>query len=92
MGRSGLERAVARSFVVDLKAKGAEVTVVKGDVANFSDVTNAVSLVNGPLGGVIQAAMGLSVSLDCLHDGLGAYCHSRSLCLLVSHTSNGTLL
>ena len=64
LGRSGIDRPEARGLVTDLEAAGAQVTVVRGDVGNLSDVQNAVGTITGPIGGVIQAAMGLSVSVQ----------------------------
>lgn len=61
VGRSGTDRKPARLLVESLEASGAEVTVVRGDVGVYSDVQAAVAAINGPVGGVIQAAMGLNV-------------------------------
>ena len=63
LGRSGIDRPEARALVTDLEGAGAQVTVVRGDVGNLSDVQNAFGTITGPIGGVIQAAMGLSVSV-----------------------------
>ncbi|KAG7008896.1 hypothetical protein G7Y79_00004g014800 [Physcia stellaris] len=76
LGRSGRERPAARRLVDDLEAMGATVTVVKGDVVNFSDVQRSLDCIPGILGGVVQAAMGLDVSLQttpCLYNKL-IYC------------------
>ena len=62
LGRSGLERQLARDFVQDLQKEGAEIQVVRGDVGILEDVEKAVAQIEGPIGGVIQAAMGLDVS------------------------------
>ena len=61
LGRSGLKRSIAREFVDDLQIRGAEVNVVQEDVGIASDVEQAVNQINGPIGGVIQAAMGLNI-------------------------------
>lgn len=61
VGRSGTDRKPARLLVEDLQASGAEVTVVRGDVGVYADVQTAVAAIKGPVGGVIQAAMGLHV-------------------------------
>jgi len=61
IGRSGTDRKSARLLVDDLVASGAEVEVVRGDVGIYSDVQKAVNSIQGPIGGVIQAAMGLDV-------------------------------
>ncbi|EAA36364.1 ketoacyl-synt-domain-containing protein [Neurospora crassa] len=63
MGRSGTDRAPARRLVEDLELAGAQVTVVRGDVINMEDVELAVNGIDGPIGGVIQAAMGLDEAL-----------------------------
>jgi len=62
VGRSGVDRAPARALVEDLKELGADVLVVRGDVSNAEDVESGFAQITGPIGGVIQAAMGLSVS------------------------------
>ncbi|PKX88903.1 type I polyketide synthase [Aspergillus novofumigatus IBT 16806] len=61
VGRTGTDRKAARQLVEDLEAEGAYVTVVRGDVSNLADVQAAVAAIKGPVGGVIQAAMGLNV-------------------------------
>ncbi|RDW91779.1 polyketide synthase-nonribosomal peptide synthetase [Coleophoma crateriformis] len=63
IGRSGTDRKPARLLVEDLQASGAEVSVVRGDVGVFADVQKAVDLIEGPIGGIIQAAMGLDEAL-----------------------------
>lgn len=62
MGRSGTDKAPARRLVENLQSLGAQVTVIRGDVVNVDDVNRAVAGIDGPIGGVIQAAMGLDVS------------------------------
>lgn len=64
LGRSGTDRAPARRLVEDLQAWGAQVTVVRGDVVELEDVQRAVAAIDGPIGGVVQAAMGLGVSVS----------------------------
>jgi hypothetical protein len=61
VGRTGTDRKAARQLVEDLEAEGAYVTVVRGDVSILADVQAAVAAIKGPVGGVIQAAMGLNV-------------------------------
>lgn len=61
IGRSGTDRVPARQLVDDLRLSGAEVGVIRGDVCSYSDVEHAVASIDGPIGGVIQAAMGLDV-------------------------------
>ncbi|KAL9053327.1 MAG: hypothetical protein Q9162_004827 [Coniocarpon cinnabarinum] len=65
LSRSGIEKPAAKSFVHDLQAKGATVDIIQGDVSNSDDVEKAVkaAMHRAPIGGVIQAAMGLSGSL-----------------------------
>lgn len=62
IGRSGTDKPSARNLVNTLEEAGATVVVVKGNVCCLEDVTNAVSQATNPVGGVIQAAMGLNVS------------------------------
>ncbi|KAL9130123.1 MAG: hypothetical protein Q9217_001597 [Psora testacea] len=63
MGRTGIDREKPRAQVEELKAAGARIKVVRGDVRDFEDVQRAVAEAEGPLGGVIQAAMALSEAL-----------------------------
>lgn len=62
LGRSGTDKPSARRLVEDLTQHGAECKVVRGDVCHGADVEAAVAAVEGSIGGVIQAAMGLNVS------------------------------
>ena len=76
-GRSGADRPAARRLVEDLQSLGAEVTVVRGDVGSKEDVQRAINSIPGVLGGVVQAAMGLSEALfttmtnKAWHTGIG---------------------
>lgn len=65
LGRSGADKPAARSLVEDLERASAHVTVVRGDICIEEDVQAAVDAAVhiGALGGVVQAAMGLSESL-----------------------------
>ncbi|PHH61958.1 hypothetical protein CDD81_7707 [Ophiocordyceps australis] len=67
LGRSGCDKPDAQRLVSGIKTFAADVrvTVVRGDVCSADDVTRAVEAAcqAGPLGGVVQAAMGL-------HEGL----------------------
>ncbi|OLN93284.1 Polyketide synthase-nonribosomal peptide synthetase 3 [Colletotrichum chlorophyti] len=64
LGRSGSDKPEARSLVSRLRGAGASVVVVRGDVSNQKDVDAAVDACSGrPIGGVVQAAMGLSEAL-----------------------------
>lgn len=62
LGRSGLDKSSARNLVQELKNLGASVHVVRGDVTKYWDVQAVVDRADTPIGGVIQAAMGLNVS------------------------------
>lgn len=62
LGRTGAKRAASKQLVDDLEKAGAEVTVIRGDVAVYSDVERALGQIGTPIGGVVQAAMGLDVS------------------------------
>ena len=63
LGRSGIDKAPARRLVEDLQANGAECKVVRGDVCSADDVQKVVDQADSLIGGVIQAAMGLNVSI-----------------------------
>ncbi|KAL2824216.1 hypothetical protein BDW59DRAFT_147657 [Aspergillus cavernicola] len=65
LGRSGLDKSVARKLVEDLEASGAECVVVRGDVCSVDDVNRVIAAASdqGPLGGVVQAAMGLNEAI-----------------------------
>ena len=63
IGRSGTEKASAKTLVDSLRETGATVVVVKGDVSRLDDVKTTVEKCPSPIGGVIQAAMGLNVSI-----------------------------
>jgi NAD(P)-dependent dehydrogenase (short-subunit alcohol dehydrogenase family) len=63
LGRSGLDKAPARRLVEDLTHLGATCEVVRGDVCSIRDVELMVGSADGPIGGVVQAAMGLNVSV-----------------------------
>lgn len=65
LGRSGCDKQEAQELVNGLRTFGAEVTVVRGDVSDASDVRKAVEAckTHGPIGGVVHAAMGLHEDL-----------------------------
>lgn len=64
LGRSGCRKPEARRLVSRLRNAGATVTVVQGDVCSQDDVNMAVAACEPlPIGGVVQAAMGLSEAL-----------------------------
>ena len=62
LGRSGADKPTAKKLVEDLQQAGAAVVVVRGNVSRLEDVQNAVMQSACPIGGIIQAAMGLNVS------------------------------
>lgn len=61
IGRSGLDKEPARRLVNDLEDAGAYVHVTRGDVGDIKVVEEAVAAIEGEIGGVVQAAMGLDV-------------------------------
>ena len=63
LGRSATDKAAAKEVVQNLKKAGATVQVVRGDVSNKEDVLNCMTISPQPIGGVIQAAMGLHEAL-----------------------------
>lgn len=63
IGRSGLDKEPARRLVKDLEEAGADVIVTRGDVSSSTVVQSCVDSISGPIGGVIQAAMGLDESI-----------------------------
>ncbi|KAG9698620.1 ketoacyl-synt-domain-containing protein, partial [Aureobasidium melanogenum] len=76
IGRTATDRLSARLLVDQLQAARAEVQVVRGDVGVLADVQKAVDTIKGPIGGVVQAAMGLdealwtSMSVESWHTGI----------------------
>ncbi|KAI9653650.1 MAG: Type I Iterative PKS [Bathelium mastoideum] len=63
IGRSGTDKKSARLLVDDLRAAGASVEVIRGNVQDLSCVVAALDRIKKPLGGVVQAAMGLGEAL-----------------------------
>ncbi|KAJ6092588.1 polyketide synthase [Penicillium sp. IBT 16267x] len=63
LGRSGTDKPSARRLVEDLTLNGAKCKVVRGDICNKADADAAVAAVDGLIGGVIQAAMGLNEAI-----------------------------
>ncbi|KAI9789487.1 MAG: Type I Iterative PKS [Peltula sp. TS41687] len=63
LGRSGCDKPSARELVENLEKAGATVQVVRGDVVNKEDVVASVAASPLPIGGVVQAAMGLHEAL-----------------------------
>ncbi|KIA75786.1 polyketide synthase [Aspergillus ustus] len=65
LGRSGCDKPTAHQLVSSMRKAGAIVSVVRGDVSDQDHVREAVltSAAAGPIGGVVQAAMGLKEAL-----------------------------
>ncbi|KAI2468602.1 polyketide synthase [Annulohypoxylon bovei var. microspora] len=63
LGRSGTEKPAAKALFEELEQSGARCISIRGDVCNKLDVERAVAAVEGKIGGVVQAAMGLSEAL-----------------------------
>src|SRR5262245_9254419 len=66
VGRSGADKQSARELVSRLESAGATVRVVRGDFSNADGVFAAVNAcldMGRPIGGVVQAAMGLHEAL-----------------------------
>lgn len=63
LGRSGCDKPSAQRLVENLRVSGATVEVVRGDVMCREDVVKALSACTLPIGGVVQAAMGLHEAL-----------------------------
>ena len=61
LGRSGVDKEPARRLIEDLEHNGADCKVVRGNVCSEADVKKTIDQVDGIIGGVIQAAMGLKV-------------------------------
>lgn len=62
LGRTGADRPKARELISRLEAQNAQCQVVRGDVRSADDVQRMVNGISGPIGGIVQAAMGLHVS------------------------------
>ncbi|KAI1444204.1 putative polyketide synthase [Annulohypoxylon stygium] len=63
VGRSGTEKPAAKRLVENLEKAGASCIVIKGNVTNEEDMMRAVAAAPAPLGGVVQAAMGLNEAI-----------------------------
>ena len=76
LGRSGTDKPAAEEMVQNLKNAGAVVQVVRGDICNKESVIECTTVSPKPIGGVVQAAMGLYESLfstmpnDAWHTGI----------------------
>ena len=65
LGRSGCDKPSAQQLMSRLRESGATGVVVRGDVSTAEHVNQAVAacVKEGPIGGVVQAAMGLREGL-----------------------------
>lgn len=63
LGRSGTDKRAAQDTVNELRDGGASVQLVRGDVCCREDVRRAFTEPKIRIGGVIQAAMALKVSV-----------------------------
>ncbi|KAB2571603.1 Highly reducing polyketide synthase easB [Lasiodiplodia theobromae] len=63
LGRSGTDKPSAQELITQLSSAGATVTVIRGDVVDAGAVQAAVDACTHPIGGVVQAAMGLHEAL-----------------------------
>jgi NAD(P)-dependent dehydrogenase (short-subunit alcohol dehydrogenase family) len=63
MSRNGASSAAVVDHIKGLEARGAQVTILKGDVSRYEDVEGTVNSIQIPLGGVIHAAMNLDVRI-----------------------------
>lgn len=61
LSRSGDAKEGIRDFITELQNRNVVTHIVKGDVANLSDVRRAVACSRKPVKGVVQAALTLQV-------------------------------
>lgn len=64
LGLTGIAKESSRLLVEELRRATAHVTVISGNVGHYSVVERAVNEIEGSIGGVIQAAMGLDASFQ----------------------------
>ena len=62
MGRSGATKPEAKKLLEEIDEHGGSSTVFVGNVSIAADVEAAFAACKTPIGGVVQAAMGLVVS------------------------------
>ena len=87
LGRSATDKSSSRLLVQDLRDAGAEVSIVRGDVTNLHDVEAAVAASSRPIGGVVHAAMGLSVrSIGFPEEAQGTWLMNKQESLFTSMT------
>ena len=63
LGRSATDKIAAKEVVENLERAGAAVQVVRGDASHMDDVLKCITVSPEPIGGVVQAAMGLHEAL-----------------------------
>ena len=62
IGRSDPHSGKSKAMLRELERLGAFVKVLQGDVTKAEDVDRMMLQIAGPIGGIVHAAMGLSVS------------------------------
>lgn len=63
MSRSGYDDPASQSIIYHLKAMRTHVDLIRGDITDAEDVRRAFASTKKPVGGIIQGAMVLRVSL-----------------------------
>ena len=66
MSRSGYADSRSQGILKDIDSEGCTIDLIKGDVSSFEDVRRAFKSARLPIGGVVQGAMVLRVSLRLL--------------------------
>ena len=62
LSRTGTDKPAARSLVEEeFEAFGAHVVISRASVTEFSDFERTIAQIQGSIGGVVHAAMGLDV-------------------------------
>jgi NAD(P)-dependent dehydrogenase (short-subunit alcohol dehydrogenase family) len=61
VGMSDPAHSKHEALVASVQSMGATVNVKQGDVTSFEDMKRITSAIDEPIGGVVHAAMGLSV-------------------------------
>jgi hypothetical protein len=83
LGRSGARSPKSKELLERLDAGGAEVKVMQTDITNYAEVKRTISAVDGSIGGIVHAAMGLSVRppqryfVRLTNDYLGGFIHAN---------------
>jgi NAD(P)-dependent dehydrogenase (short-subunit alcohol dehydrogenase family) len=63
LSRSGHDDEKSQGIVQDIESLGSHIDLLKGDVSNLEDIRQAFKQTTVPIGGIIQGAMVLRVSL-----------------------------